>query len=96
MTAGADRATVSPELGLGRRVRYPHTDGVTSDDEQEPARPEAVTLEDVREQLDGRWDCRPITAGYVGIPRLSDGTPIPRYGKTPAELLENILRAEQQ
>lgn len=58
-------------------------------------RPQGVTLEDVREQLAGRWECRAITAGYVGIPTLSDGTPIPRYGQTPAELLENILRSEQ-
>ena len=54
-----------------------------------------MTLADVREQLAGRWDCRAITAGYVGVPMGSDGTPIPRYGQTPAELLENILRAEQ-
>lgn len=66
-----------------------------SEDEEETERPEAVTLEDVRERLGARWDCRAITAGYVGIPRLDDGTPIPRYGQTPAELLENILRSEQ-
>lgn len=54
-----------------------------------------MTLEDVREQLAGRWECRAITAGYVGVPKLNDGTPIPRYGQTPAELLENILRSEQ-
>jgi hypothetical protein len=68
---------------------------VISEDEEETERPEAVTLEDVRERLGARWDCRAITAGYVGIPRLDDGTPIPRYGQTPAELLENILRSEQ-
>ena len=55
-----------------------------------------MTLDDVRQRLDGRWDCRAITAGFVGIPRLDSGTPIPRYGRTPAELLENILRSEQQ
>lgn len=54
-----------------------------------------MTLEDVREKLAGRWDCRAITAGYVGVPKLLDGTPIPRYGQTPAELLENILRSER-
>lgn len=54
-----------------------------------------MTLEDVREQLADRWDCRAITAGYVGVPKLLDGTPIPRYGQTPAELLENILRSER-
>jgi hypothetical protein len=69
---------------------------VTSDGEEKPAQLEAVTLEDVRKRLGSRWDCRPITGGYVGIPRLDDGTPIPRYGQTPAELLEDILRTEQQ
>jgi hypothetical protein len=68
---------------------------VISEDEQDPARPEGVTLEEVREKLAGRWDCRAITAGYVGVPKLLDGTPIPRYGQTPAELLENILRSER-
>jgi hypothetical protein len=68
---------------------------MTSDDEDHPGCPEGVTLEDVREQLAGRWECRAITAGYVGIPQLSEGTPIPRYGQTPAELLDTILRSEQ-
>jgi hypothetical protein len=68
---------------------------VISEDEQDPGQPEGVTLEDVREQLADRWDCRAITAGYVGVPKLLDGTPIPRYGQTPAELLENILRSER-
>ena len=69
---------------------------MTSDDEKNVGGPEAITLDDVRQRLDGRWDCRAITAGYVGIPRLNGGTPIPRYGSTPAELLDNILRAEDQ
>jgi hypothetical protein len=69
---------------------------VTSDRDSNSARADGVTLADVREQLAGRWDCRAITAGFVGIPQLFDGTPIPRYGQTPAELLENILRSEQQ
>ena len=67
---------------------------MTSDGEDSVGGPEAITLDDVRQRLDGRWDCRAITAGFVGIPRLNRGTPIPRYGDTPAELLENILRAE--
>jgi hypothetical protein len=65
------------------------------DDESDPAHADGVTLADVRERLAGRWDCRAITAGFVGVPVLSDGTPIPRYGQTPAELLANILRSEQ-
>ena len=69
---------------------------MTSDDEDNVGGPEAITLDDVRQRLEGRWDCRAITAGFVGIPRLDGGTPIPRYGRTPAELLDNIQRAEQQ
>ena len=68
---------------------------MTADDEGNTARPEGVTLEDVQDQLAERWECRAITAGYVGIPKLSEGTPIPRYGQTAAELLDNILRSEQ-
>ena len=86
----------SPDSGLGRGRDVAHTGRVTSDDEESVGGPEAITLDDLRQRLDGRWDCRAITAGFVGIPRLDGGTPIPRYGRTPAELLENILRAEQQ
>ncbi|MBV9792557.1 MAG: hypothetical protein JO016_01345 [Actinobacteria bacterium] len=67
---------------------------MTSGDEESVGGPEAITLDDVRERLDGRWDCRAITGGYVAIPKLTAGTPIPRYGETPAELLENIARSE--
>ena len=68
---------------------------MASDVESNSARADGVTLAEVREGLTGRWDCRAITAGFVGIPRLRGGTPIPRYGRTPAELLDNILRSEQ-
>ena len=68
---------------------------MASGEKRETARGEGMTLEDVREQLGDRWDCRAITAGYVGVPTGSDGTPIPRYGRTPDELLENILHSEQ-
>jgi hypothetical protein len=68
---------------------------VASDDESNSARADGVTLAEVRRRLAGRWDCRAITAGFVGIPKLLNGTPIPRYGRTPAELLDNILRSEQ-
>ena len=86
----------SPEPGLGLARVVLHTGRVTSDDEDNVGGPEAITLDDVRQRLDGRWDCRAITAGFVGIPRLDGGTPIPRYGRTPGELLDNILRSEQQ
>jgi hypothetical protein len=68
---------------------------VASEDESTSARADGVTLAEVRKRLAGRWDCRAITAGFVGVPKLLDGTPIPRYGRTPAELLDNILRSEQ-
>jgi hypothetical protein len=68
---------------------------VASEDESNSARADGVTLAEVRKRLAGRWDCRAITAGFVGVPKLLDGTPIPRYGRTPAELLDNILRSEQ-
>jgi hypothetical protein len=68
---------------------------VASEDESNSGRADGVTLAEVRKRLAGRWDCRAITAGFVGVPKLLDGTPIPRYGRTPAELLDNILRSEQ-
>jgi hypothetical protein len=68
---------------------------VTGDDDDDPVCPDGVSLEELREQVAGRWDCRAITDGFVGVPRLDGGTPIPRYGRTPAELLENIRRSEQ-
>lgn len=54
-----------------------------------------VTLDDVRRQARNRWEIAPITGGFRAIPRGSGGhTPIPRYGRTPAELAESIRMVE--
>lgn len=53
-----------------------------------------VTLDDVRREAGGRWDCGPVTGGYKATIREPGATPIPRYGRTPAELLESIRMLE--
>ena len=57
-----------------------------------PGQPPAdeVTLDDVRREFADRWDIAAITAGYQATIREPGGTPIPRYGRTPAELAESI------
>jgi hypothetical protein len=57
---------------------------------------QGVTLDDLRREVGDKWICAPITAGFRGVPRGVRGTPIPRYGRTPAELLESIRHAERQ
>ena len=51
-----------------------------------------VTLDDVRREFADRWDIAAITAGYKATIREPGGTPIPRYGRTPAELAESHPR----
>jgi hypothetical protein len=54
-----------------------------------------MTLDDVRCEVGDRWDITRITAGYRAMIREPGGhTPIPRYGRTPAELAESIRYAE--
>jgi hypothetical protein len=53
-----------------------------------------VTLDDVRRQAGDRWDIARITGGYRATIKEAGGTPIPRYGRTPAELLESIRVVE--
>jgi hypothetical protein len=55
-----------------------------------------VTLDDVRAETGSRWSVAAITGGYRAVPRGVHGTPIPRYGRTPAELLESIRQVERQ
>jgi hypothetical protein len=56
---------------------------------------EELTLDDVRREAADRWEIASITGGYRAIPRDSGGhTPIPRYGRTPAELAESIRYVE--
>jgi hypothetical protein len=55
-----------------------------------------LTLDDVRREAGDRWDIAKITAGYRATIKEPGKTPIPRYGRTPAELLESIHMAERQ
>jgi len=61
-----------------------------------PGQPPAdeVTLDDVRREFGDRWEITEITAGYRAITREPGGTPVPRYGRTPAELAESIRAVE--
>jgi hypothetical protein len=57
----------------------------------------AITLSDVRHEFGDRWDIAPVTGGYRAVPRDTSGhSPIPRYGRTPAELAESIHVVEAQ
>lgn len=54
-----------------------------------------LTLEDVRREVGDRWDLARITGGYRAVIRDTGAhAPIPRYGRTPAELLESIRHME--
>jgi hypothetical protein len=54
-----------------------------------------MTLDDVRREVGDRWEITCITGGYRAIRRDSPGhTPVPRYGRTLAELAESIRCAE--
>jgi hypothetical protein len=54
-----------------------------------------ITLDDLRHEFGDRWKIARITGGYRAVPRDSGGhTPIPRYGRTPAELAESIRMME--
>ena len=58
---------------------------------------EELTLDDVRREAGDRWEVARIIGGYRAIPRGTGGhTPIPRYGRTPAELAESIRIVESQ
>jgi hypothetical protein len=81
----------SGELDGRRRVCG---DGMLTD-EPAAAGDQAVTLDDVRAEVGKRWSVAPITGGYRAVARALSGTPIPRYGRTPAELLESIRNVER-
>jgi hypothetical protein len=54
-------------------------------------------LDDLRTEFGDRWHIAPITGGYRAVPCGTDGhSPIPRYGRTPAELAESIRVVEGQ
>lgn len=62
-----------------------------------PASVHGMTIDDLRCELGDRWKIARITGGYRAVIRDAAGhTPIPRYGRTPAELAESIRMVEGQ
>jgi hypothetical protein len=54
-------------------------------------------LDDLDREFGDRWEIATVTGGYRATPRdTGRQTPIPRYGRTPAELAESIRMAERQ
>lgn len=60
-----------------------------------PAGP-ALTLDEVRRAAGDGWDIIKIPGGYRATATTPGTTPIPRYGRTPGELLESIQHTERQ
>jgi hypothetical protein len=59
--------------------------------------PALTALEDLYREFGDRWDISRITGGYRAVIRDTGGhTPIPRYGRTPAELAESIRLMERR
>jgi hypothetical protein len=57
---------------------------------------EADALHELRQQFGARWQITRITGGYRAVVRATEGhTPLPRYGRTPAELAESIRMVER-
>jgi hypothetical protein len=53
--------------------------------------------DDLDREFGDRWHIAAVTGGYRATPRDMGGhTPVPRYGRTPAELAESIRMAERQ
>ena len=58
---------------------------------------EDLTVDGLYREFGDRWDIAEITAGYRAVVRETGGrTPVPRYGRTPAELAESIRLVENQ
>jgi hypothetical protein len=56
-----------------------------------------LTFDDLHREFGDRWKISPITGGYRAITRDTGGhAPIPRYGRTPAEVAESIRIVESQ
>jgi hypothetical protein len=71
------------------------TSEVRADQHEKRAAAADITLEDVRCEFGERWEITCITGGYRAISRDWGGhTPIPRYGRTLAELAESIRMME--
>jgi hypothetical protein len=57
----------------------------------------AMTLDDLRSEFGSRWEIARITGGYRAAVRdTARHSPIPRYGRTPAELAESIRMIEHR
>lgn len=62
-----------------------------------PATAHDMTIDDLRREAGDRWEVTRITGGYRAVARdTAEHAPIPRYGRTPAELTESIRMAEGQ
>lgn len=62
-----------------------------------PLPDDGITLDDLRREFGDRWEITPIAGGYRAVMRDTGGhTPIPCYGRTPAELAESIHAVEGQ
>jgi hypothetical protein len=60
-----------------------------------PANVHDITIDDLRREFGERWEITAIAGGYRAVIRDTGGhTPIPRYGRTPAELAESIRHVE--
>jgi hypothetical protein len=81
-------------------LRAPSAQGAVQVHRAPSARPavsDDMTLDDLRRIYAIRWEIAPITGGYRAVPRETAGhTPIPRYGRTLAELAESIRSVEAQ
>jgi hypothetical protein len=55
----------------------------------------ALTLDEVRRAAGDGWDITKIPGGYRATAKTG-ATPVPRYGRTPGELLESIQQTEHQ
>lgn len=66
-------------------------------DQPEPAASQTseLILNDLYREFGDRWDIAKITGGYKATTSEPGGTPIPLYGRTPAELAESIRHAER-
>jgi hypothetical protein len=59
-----------------------------------PASNQDMTIDDLRREVGDRWEVARITGGYRATVRAPGRTPIPRYGRTLAELAESIRHVE--
>jgi hypothetical protein len=101
-----DRLTSGPKAGRLLVFTHAHAKEVTG---MQPAhgtdarsaadagQGDDMALDDLLGEFGDRWDIARITGGYRAVPCDTGGhTPIPRYGRTPAELGESIRMVDGQ